>query len=76
MHARHAWPLVPHLEMLRAVVTQVDPSQHPCAQVVALHEVVATHAPFTHAVPPPHAAHVVPWRPHAALEVPATHTPF
>lgn len=63
---RHALPPLPHA-VLAVPGWQVSPSQHPSAQLAAVHR----HAPSTQAVPAGQAAHAAPWTPHCAGFVPA-----
>jgi hypothetical protein len=57
-------------------VRHVEPSQHPCAQVVALQVDVVTHAPEVQVVPAPQATQAAPAVPQAVFCVPWRQTPF
>lgn len=67
-HATHAPPSVPHA--LAPGLTQLDPEQHPEAQVVALQ---SEQAPATQ-TPEAHVVHALPPLPHAAVVPPGMHS--
>ncbi len=67
VHAPPPWPQAPSL----VPPTQVLPTQHPLAHVVASH--LATHAPATQVSPVPHVAQPLPPLPQAESELPDAH---
>ena len=64
-------PLRPHFAAVGA--TQVEPSQHPAAHVVALHGAAQT--PLLHTSPIAHAMQLAPPQPHWVSLLPARQAP-
>jgi hypothetical protein len=63
---KHAWPPVPHADVLLPFSQRPKPSQQPDGQVAALH-VVPWHEPIVHVSPVGHATHVLPPLPHEVV---------
>jgi hypothetical protein len=67
LHAKHAAPLMPQAASVGGEV-QVEPEQHPVAQLLGLQALV--HTPAVQP-PPPHCTHPLPPEPQYMVDVPA-----